>query len=183
MDDPLDKSYLEWLYGQVAVVEFDEQDLTYWKLLRILFTTEFFWSVDHDKNRSSDGIALRYRFLEESGISDVDPIWMSEGCSVLEMMVALAKRMEFESESGGLHYWFWVLVENIGLSGFSDHRRFTKRQRERIDRILEDVIDRNYEKSGHGGFFPLKHPRYDQRKRELWYQMSDYILEQEELAG
>lgn len=182
MDDPLDRSYFEWLYEQVAVSEFEERDLTYWKLLRILFTTEFFWSVDYDGNRSDDGVALRYRFLEDRGISEVDPDWMKTGCSVLEMMVALARRMEFETDSGGAHYWFWVFVENIGLSGFSDERRFTRRQQERIRDILDAVIERNYEPSGLGGFFPLQYPRHDQRDRELLYQMSDYIMEQG-LAG
>jgi hypothetical protein len=182
MDDPLDKLYFDWLYEQVAVREYDDRDLTYWKVMRILFTKEFVWFVANDVNRGDDGIALRTRFLESQGISDVDPHWMDEGCSMLELMVGLARRLEFDANRGKAHYWFWVLMDNIGLIGYSDERRFTRRQVDRIEDILNDIIHRNYEPNGLGGFFPLEDMHFDQRKRELLYQMSDYLLERG-LAG
>lgn len=183
MDQPLDESYLSWLYEKVAVSSFDDRDLTYWKLFNILYKTEFVW-LDHipnDENRAHDGVALRSRFLAEEGIDpdDVDPDWLDLGCSVLELMVGLAIRVEFDTASGKAHYWFWILLENIGLSGYSDNRRFTKSQVARIESILHDVIHRKYHSDGEGGFFPLHNPRYDQRTRELWYQMSDYIWERD----
>lgn len=181
MDAPLDELYLQWLYEQVAVSKFDDRDLTYWKLLKILFTKQFVWYIANDENRIQDGVALRTQFLDERDIS-ADPDWMDIGCSMLELMVGLSRRLEFEASKGKAHYWFWVLVDNIGLSGYSDDRRFTKRQLDRIDDILTGLIHRNYEPSGLGGFFPLRSTCHDQRDRELWYQMSDYILEQE-LAG
>lgn len=184
MSAPLDELYLQWLYKQVAVPEYDDRDLTYWKVLKVLFTKEFVWVPDFvsDENRIHDGIALRPEFLAAQGIPDVDPNWMDEGCSVLELMVGLARRLEFQADKGKAHYWFWVLMDNLGLIGYSDDRRFTRRLLDRIDDILNSVIYRNYESSGLGGFFPLMEPRHDQRDRELWYQMSDYLLERE-LAG
>jgi hypothetical protein len=184
MSEPLDELYFRWLYEQVAVSGFDDRDLTYWKVLRVLFTKEFIWVPDvvNDENRIADGIALRREFLEAEGITDVDPDWMAVGCSVLELMVGLSRRLEFEADKGKAHYWFWVLLENLGLAGYSDHRRFTKRLLARIDDILDGLIYRNYEESGLGGLFPLQYPRHDQRDRELWYQMCDYIMEKE-LAG
>lgn len=184
MDRPLDELYLEWLYEQVAVSRFDDRGLTYWKLFGILYKTEFVWVEANDENRIHDGVALRDRFLEEKGIEpgDVDPDWLDLGCSVLELMVSLAFRMEFETARGKAHYWFWIFLENIGLSGYSDIRRFTKGQVARIESILNDLVYRNYLPSGQGGFFPLESTRYDQRKREIWYQMSEYIWEKN-LAG
>jgi hypothetical protein len=181
---PLDELYLRWLYEQVAVPEYDDRDLTYWKILKVLYKKEFVWVVanPNDENRIRDGIALRTEFLESRGISDADPVWIELGCSMLELMVGLAKRLEFMAENGKAHYWFWMLMDNIGLIGYNDERRFTGRLIDRIDDILDDVIYRNYEPSGHGGFFPLNKPRHDQRDRELWYQMCDYVLEKE-LAG
>lgn len=187
MSEPLDELYFKWLYEQVAVPEYHDRDLTYWKVLKVLFTKEFVWVPDFvgDDNRIHDGIALRSEFLAEMGIpANDDGIedWMDEGCSMLELMVGLARRLEFQADKGKAHYWFWVLMDNLGLIGYSDDRRFTKRLLARIDDILDGVIYRNYEPSGLGGFFPLLEPRHDQRDRELWYQMSDYILEKE-LAG
>lgn len=186
MDRPLDELYLEWLYEQVAVSSFDDRDLTYWKLFSILYKTEFVWldHVPNDENRVHDGVALRIRFIEEEHIEkdDVDPDWWDLGCSVLELIVSLAMRVEFNTAKGKTHYWFWILLENIGLSGYSDVRRFTKNQVARIESILDDLIYRKYKSNGDGGFFPLESPQYDQRNREIWYQMSDYIWEKN-LAG
>lgn len=184
MSEPLDELYLQWLYEQVADPEFQDQELTYWKVLNILFKKEFVWFVANDENRIQDGKALRFEFLESQGISDVDQGWMDLGCSVLELMVGLSRRLEFEASKGKAHYWFWILMENLGLSTYNDRRRFTKRQYDRIDDMLNRLIHRIYEPSGLGGFFPLQEPRKDQTKVELWYQMSAYLLEHErELTG
>lgn len=182
MSAPLDELYLRWLYEQVATSEFDDRDLTYWKILKILYQKEFVWIIANDENRIHDGIALRSEFLHAAHILEVDREWYELGCSMLELMVGLAQRMEWNSDKGEAHYWFWILMENIGFLGYSDHRRFTKHRIQLIDDILDGIIYRNYEASGLGGFFPIKNSRHDQRQRELWYQMSDYIVEQE-LAG
>ena len=31
--------------------------------------------------------------------------------------------------------------------------------------------------NGTGGLFPLKRPRVNQRRVEVWYQMSEYLME------
>lgn len=187
MSEPLDELYFKWLYEQVAVSGLEDRDLTYWKVLRVLFKKPFVWVPDlvNDENRIGDGIKLRHLFMEDSDISDVDPDWLGESCSVLELMVGMSRRLEFLADRGKAHYWFWVLMDNLGFIGYSDDRRFTKRLLDRINDQLDDVIYRTYERSGLGGFFPLQYPHHDQRERELWYQMADYLMEQEseELAG
>lgn len=179
MSEPLDELYLKWLYEQVADPDFEDQELTYWKVLGVLFTKEFVWIVANDENRIQDGKALRFEFLDDQGITDVDPNWIELGCSVLELMVGLSRRLEFEADKGKAHYWFWILMDNLGLSKYNDRRRLPRRQ---VDDILDRLIFRNYEPSGHGGFFPLRNSRKDQTKVELWYQLSAYVLEHE-LAG
>ena len=174
---PLDELYLQWLYGQVADPDEQRKDLSYWKLLKQLFTTEFLWLIPNDDNRLEDGKALRREFLAEQAIDsrDVDPDWLELGCSVLELMVGLSRRLEFEA-GGKPHYWFWAMMENIGLRKYNDDVRRYPRQR--IDDVLHTIIFRQYESSGDGGLFPLKVPFQDQRKVELWYQLSAYVLEQ-----
>jgi hypothetical protein len=175
MSEPLAELYFHWLYKQVAYPEFEDQALTYWNVLRVLHNKEFIEVVPNDDNRIHDGRALRLKFLDDQGIPEVDPNWMELGCSFLELMVGLSERLAFEAD-GEPHYWFWVLMGNLELAGYNDKRRLPRSQ---IDKMLDRVIYRNYDYNGYGGLFPLRHPQYDQRERELWFQMSDYILEQE----
>lgn len=183
LDEPLDERYFKWLYAQVADPKVQEKNLTYWNVLRILFKTEFAWvdEVVNDENRIGDGKALRIEFVRSQGwnIADVDSGWIETGCSMLEVIVGLARRLEFLAD-GTPHYWFWVLMSNIGLSGFNDKRHFRK---DHIEELLDRVIFRNYQATGLGGFFPLQNPREDQRDIELWAQMNEYVQELQERAG
>lgn len=176
MQEPLDESYFKWLYGQVADPDIHDRDLTFWRLLKILFVKEFRPLVPFDENRAADGKALRAEFLETQGVpdSEVDLSWMELECSVFELLVGLSRRMAFEV-GGEPHYWFWHMMENLALADLNDRRRFTTN---RVQRVLTRFVEREYEPDGRGGLFPLKNPTSDQRKEELWRQMGDYILEQ-----
>ncbi len=55
-------------------VEVPTPSLTYWKLFRTLYSTEFVWLLSGDDNRAEDGLELREEFLLESNIPD-DPQW------------------------------------------------------------------------------------------------------------
>lgn len=173
---PLDELYLRWLYSLVADPDCTDKSRSYWKLFKQLYTTEFLWFVEHDGDRLEDGTALRREFFADQAIDsdDVDPGWIGLGCSVLELVVGLSRRLEFQS-GGQPHYWFWKLLGNIEVV-FTDSARPYPRLR--IDGILHSVMFRQYEASGYGGFFPLKEPREDQRNVDLWYQLSAYVLEQ-----
>lgn len=177
MDEPLDESYLKWLYSQVASVRNRNPARTYWSLIRQLFTTEFTWSVPNDDNRVEDGRDLRLEFIEQFNIVP-DREWMAMGCSMLEMLIGLSRRLAFESE-GEVSGWFWHLMDNLDLRHFND-RVYSGRERDISDHVsvvLDQVIRRKYEFSGRGGLFPLKNPNEDQRDVELWYQMAHYLLE------
>lgn len=174
---PLDELYFKWLYSQVADPEVTDPSLTYWKLLKIFFTREAIWLVENDVNRLEDGKALRLDFLDGTRVKPTRE-WKDLGCSVLELMVGLARKLSFEDLAGGEpHYWFWKMIENLGLIGYSDARPLPLKK---IDDALNRVLYREYKRTGLGGFFPLKHTDKDQRKVELWYQMSEYLLEQRE---
>lgn len=174
MNEPLEESYLIWLYSQVADPEIKNPKLTHWRLIRILFKREFAWIVPNDDNRIQDGKNIRWEFVQDKGYEDVDPNWLELGCSFLELMVGLSRRLEFEA-GGEAHYWFWDLVSNIRLSRCNDSSRMSETQ---IQGILDKVVWRQYEPDGRGGFFPLREPDRDQRGVELWYQLSAYVLEQ-----
>lgn len=174
MNEPLDELYLKWLYSQVANVKLKNPTSTYWHLLRQLYSKEFIWIIPNDDNRLEDGRDLRVRFVNAANIHDVDPLWFDMGCSVLEMLVALAHTLNFEDESRDVGTWFWTMMHNAKLDHLNDSADYFE---EDVNEILDGIIWRTYRKNGRGGLFPLKRPNGDQCDVELWYQMNAYILE------
>lgn len=139
----------------------------------MLYQKEFVWTVHHDDNRVADGRALRHEFVSEMRFQDVEDSWMSLGCSFFEMLFALARRASFLDDDTPSE-WFWILMENLDLHIFNDRMEIDENF---IDGILDRVIWRTYDANGNGGIFPLSHPREDQRRVELWYQLNAYLLE------
>lgn len=171
MNTTLDLRYLHWLYNQVGDIKERNKSLTYWNLFKQLHSVEFIWMVPNDDNRVQDGWALRHEWAAEFHIPD--PEWAAPGCSFLEMMIGLSRRLSFEAE-GDVDTWFWHLIDNLGLQSCTD--QFEYDHIEADDRI-NAVIWRTYDRNGRGGLFPLRRARRDQREVEIWYQMSAYLLE------
>lgn len=143
--------------------------------MRQLYVKEFVWLIPNDDNRAEDGKALRYEFINEQGIDEVDQAWLDLGCSFLEMLIALARRAAFESDDEVVE-WFWRFIFNLGLNNHTDSA-YTRETEREVDNVLDTVIFRTYDADGLGGLFPLTHPRQDQRKVELWYQLAAYLTE------
>jgi hypothetical protein len=173
---PLDEEYFVWLYSQVGSVKTRNRSKTYWKLLRLLYAKEFTWSdIEMDENRAQDGRDLRLDFLHVTGreVNGNPGEWMDMGCSFLELLIALSRKLAFEAD-GAPADWFWILISNLGLHECTDAYPPDPRI---IDEILDKVIDRKYAPNGAGGLFPLQHTNEDQRVVELWYQAQAYLLE------
>jgi hypothetical protein len=173
--DELDERYFHWLHGQIAEFHITHPTRSYSHLLQQLHNTEFVARVRYDSNRVQDGKDLRWEFLEVEGYRAQDG-WLETGCSFLELMVVLSRKLAFD---GGKepHVWFWELVNNLGLSKYWDRTRRSRLAEREIADILHRVVMREYAPDGVGGFFPLRHPSEDQRYVELWYQLSAYVLE------
>ena len=168
----LDDQYLIWLYSQVKVVKTRRSSTTYWDLFRQLFSTEIAWIVPNDDNRAEDGRELRCEWATNTQ-TEVDPNWLSLGCSFLELLIGLSRRLAFETDTNAAD-WFWHLINNLGLLGYHDRSKFNP---ESVDEITSRVIWRTYERNGNGGLFPLSHTTKDQRRVEIWYQLSEYLLQ------
>lgn len=173
MSGTLDDRYLTWLYSQVGSVKLKNPARTYWVLFRHLYKREFVWLVPNDHNRVEDGKDLRWEFLEGEEVDDSD--WLNLGCSMLEMLIALSRRLNFETDKEP-EYWFWKLLNTLGLDVSTDKSQLSSKQ---IDDIIDVVVWRTYDKNGNGGLFPLTKNKKDQRGIEIWYQLSAYILENE----
>lgn len=173
----LDDQYLHFLYCEVANPGRTRRKsaTTFWNLFRQLFSTEFVWFVPNDDNRAEDGRALRSEWATQTGV-EPDPEWLSLGCSFLEMLIGLSRRLNFETDGGahGVENWFWHLINNLGLTGYHDRSNFKS---EDVEDITSAVIWRTYDRYGNGGLFPLRRSRKDQRQIEIWYQLSEYLLQ------
>lgn len=170
--------YFDWLCILIGVnSNFPKRN--YFQLISALHRTEFTPKLAMDQNRGADGLQLRVEFMDEHGP------WGSATnrgpCTMLEFLVALAKRMSFLTYGEGNHgqtaYYFWKMMENLGLSKVTDDRWETANG----DFFVEDAVwrinQREFMPDGSGGIFPLKRPNGDQRKIEIWYQMNAWLLE------
>ena len=176
MSEPLENLYFNWLCAKVLRLDNPTPSLTYWNLLRHLHNTEFVWLLSGDDNRAEDGRELRRHFLLAADIPN-HVEWRALPCSLLEMLVAFAQRAEFQTSEPSAQ-WFWEFIENLELSVCNDAAHFSE---DSVDAVLQQFIWRTYDPSGQGGLFPMRHPKHDQTKTELWYQFSEYLVDQNRL--
>lgn len=178
---PLDDAYYTWLYSQVSSVQNRNPANNHWELLKVLYSTRFEGYVPNDDNRSFEGKDLRFEFLSTTGYPLVDPYgsWFDLDCSMLEMIIALSRKAAYQDELEGTPVeWFWRMMHNLELERYTDDL-FEISIQEEVEYKLDRLNNRTYETNGLGGLFPLRHAREDQRKVELWTQLSAYLLEGE----
>jgi len=143
-------------------------DREYSVMLSTLFCIPFEWShkIPMDANRANDGMAMRSEYeLDTNMHADV-----VGDCNVLEMLVALAIRID--SVMGvpcedHFDEWFCLMIDNLGLTPEMDPSGI----RDVVNRWMRRDIDHN----GNGGLFPLEHTSEDQRELSIWDQMTCYI--------
>lgn len=172
---PLDEAYFIWLYSQVGEVDNVNLTTSYFELMKLLYSKEFTWKIPKDENRAIDGQNLRLEFVDKTeGVTGDLSTWINEPCSVLEMLIALAWKLEWDSEGTTQREWFWVMLGNIGLTECTDSERPNPQI---VNGILDILLERDYAENGAGGLFPLNNTSTDQRKVELYYQAETYLLE------
>lgn len=169
--------YLNWLEHFVL----DRRRVNnYILLFKHLHQREFVFPLPMDEARAQDGIGLRDQFAREKGFSyeEIEDI-LQGPCSVLEMMVGLALRMEItlmtnSDEGDRTGVWFWGMLVNMKLGPMTDENY----SREYVDRCINTMLYREYEPNGEGGLFTCN--RTDMRDTEIWYQMNTFLIELDE---
>lgn len=158
-------AYVRRLVSRVAPTNSE-----YSKLFSQMNETDFIILIQKDANRAMDGLNLRSRI-------GGDNLYLDKDCSVLEMMVALACRIEDNimlnySYGDRAGQWFWEMLVNMGLGGMTDDMYDS----EYVSRVLTRFNYRqyNYDGSG-GGIFVIPDPPNDLSKTEIWYQASWYL--------
>lgn len=170
------EEYFRWMALLVFNPKYMHRGRSWNRLFRLLDEQPFRYIHERDANRAADGVCLRNRFGTEIGyFGPIDP---ERPCSVLEMMVALAKRCE-ESMLSNDEYgdrtgvWFFEMIENLGLAD-QDDARF---DRGTCCDILDSWMDGKYLRNGEGSLFRTEDPRKDMRQLEIWYQMQGWLIE------
>ena len=168
----MNDAYYRWL---VDLLGDEYLRMNYQKLLKHLFDTEYFWEISYDGNRASDGLNLRKCFGREIGYTDFS---LPQGCSVLEMMIALARRTEddimHDPKFGNrTSYWFWVMLQNLSIDQFDDYSY----DPDKFDNILHVFMHHEYLPDGNGGLFPCYGIKTDMRKTDLWWQLNQFLIE------
>lgn len=162
--------YFDWLYFTAIPNPIKRK---FRKLLALLHSITFRYFVDYDENRATDGINLRWYYVCDGGDDSI--MEWDERCTVLEMLLALAMRMD--NIMGGVDgecnvsYWFWELLNNIDLDNMSDDNFDKGYVYERVEMFL----DRRYEPDGNGNIFYIPDCKEDLRTIEIWMQMCWYL--------
>ena len=165
--------YFLWLLNRIEIPEYDIDNYSY--LMEFLYDFDFYWVLDLDANLAARGLDLRYEFDPNMDLG-------IKTCSVLEVLVSLAWCWEHDitydfqiGDRSGL--WFWTMLENLGLTEFSDWN-FDSRF---VEEKLHIWLSREFNYDGIGSPFPLKEAHRDQRNLIIWLQVNDYVMENVEI--
>lgn len=162
----------------------------YTVLLLELHHKHFYWLNPNDENRATDGLSLRnawWNIIKEQGLDlakadDGEAYYVYDAiqgpCTVLEMMIGFADRLQVMMDPDEPYGWFWAMLGNLDLDEATD-LVFDEKWSVRVSKRLSKALDRTYEFDGSGGFWPLRAPKKDQREVELWFQACEWIRENE----
>ena len=175
MREDIRARYFKWMVSLI----FNDTICDYSELLGVLDDIPFRYVLEMDKNREMDGVALRYRFGYENGISgdDISEAMGNIPCSVFEMMTALclrcAEQIIDDDISEYMERMFCDMLRSLGIDEQTNGRVDILEVR----RITDEFLDRKYCRNGRGGLFTISYPGHDMRKVEIWYQMCLYLDE------
>lgn len=177
MKEKIDDLYFKWLYSQIEKRDFSNLE----NFIFELHSYPFICRIPNDDNRVEEGIELRYKFADEKNIH-LSEEFLSQTCTLLEMLIALADRMDFilfdPSKGTRRWLWFWLFIDNLKLQKYTNDEKEDISQKKKFNKIvINKFIRRDYLANGTGGLFPLDNPSSDQRNIEIWYQMAAYINE------
>ncbi len=159
--------YFEWL---VSLVGEEWWGHTYRSLLRRFFDLEYYWTIPMDENRAEDGKMLREEFWNIFPSFYRDEVFVGP-CVVLEALIGMARRVEFEVDDRPLEAIFWRMVDNLGLLGMDDEVVC-----EHYQAVIGEIL-RCWMSGLEPWTSPFWHenPNFEPLETELWYQMHGFL--------
>lgn len=171
IDNYILDDYFEWLYYKV--INFNKRRKRFRRLIRQLHSMDYYYSIEYDNNRASDGKSLRWYYVEDGGDDRIQQ-WDNE-CTVLEMLIALAIKMENIMDDpiidNSAAHWFWMFMYNLDLDDMDD----SVFDLCYVIRRVKMFLDRTYDFYGRGNIIYIPDSMDDLRTVEVWYQMCWYL--------
>ena len=192
------ESYFHYLLSLISDDKVRAAD-SYYNLCLLFFSTPFEVLNPMDKNRVSDAEELRDLWVESTRVKDerlkqeYAKDLLGIDISFLEVVIALANKVDTQiladpSKPDLTSVMFWDFVDNLVKYGtfgsaykkasdvLTDDKwcMFTE---EAMKASIKKVISRTYHEDGRGGLFPLRKPKINQRKTEMWNCCIAYINE------
>lgn len=165
--------YLQYLIWRCRL----ERMTQYGRLFNILHNIDFKYVIERDENRYADGVELRDEYEIPNEYIDYDDDFFMKACSVFEMLIALAIRVDDEfigdPSDECPDEFFMEMIKNLGLNRFKGNRY----REDDVIKIINRWIRREFDRDGTGSPFPLRKTHEDQRKVEIWDQMNAYLSE------
>ncbi len=168
--DIVDK-YFEDLYDETGLEKYGD----YIFAASVLFDTPFKSVLTLDQNRTLEAFTMRewlFKTEYEGPVNCLEILW--------HLALKLSDQCLCSEKYGDPRDGFWEIWRNLRLDIY-DGLDFTMKSE--IEYLLECWMERRYLRDGNGGCFPLFRPKKDQRKVELWYQMSEYLAENDVIEG
>lgn len=192
------KSYFNYLLAIITDQNHDALN-EYEKLCTLLHNTPYVVMNPMDENRVRDVDALRDKWLDNARVKD-EHLRMeyakdinNDSVSMLEMLIALAIRVNDYILADPTKpelpaNLFWNFIDNLVEYGSFGTKYHTAAEILKDDTwcdfasdtmaaCLNRVNTRTYHSDGTGGLFPLRNPKINQRKEELWTCCVAYINE------
>ena len=173
-------TYIEWLVKDKLGLG-DKEWRKYNFLCNSLAKIEFIAIHPQDENRAIDGLELRTQFTDETGLYLDGSSGLTVKCSMLELMAALAIKIEnriMRNTSIGdrTGKWFMIMIDNLGFTDFTN-KNWKYDYESYIQNSCKKVIYRDYKSNGDGGLFPLKSMSKNWKNEEIWGQCTAYLRE------
>lgn len=163
--------YFEWMLGRVCSSGHKAKKYTH--LFEVLHSRMFKCSIALDENRESDGEDLRYRFGYENDLDQARvAYYLDHGtASVLEVLVAMAMRMDDIMYDESPERWFWDMMESMDLIRWDNrHMDSDIYAEEQINENIDIFLNREFDPvTGEGSPFTVKNNRgQNLREVEFW---------------
>lgn len=194
--EEIEENYFDYIYELSGMgVNDKKEDLSKREFGRYLYELPFTFVNAKDDSRAADGTALRYSFamtFRDAYFSEIDfdefKATVKEAlggpCSILEMMVALACKLEGITADPDYPdrtcMWFNKMICSLGLTGYQ-HKYIVEHPewKETVKNIIEKANKNEYEPSGKGGYFHIVSDGTfeveDMRTISIWDQAMKYL--------
>lgn len=166
--DRVSSRYFKWLCRMVN--DGSGRELKYERLLYDMYVIPFYSDILLDDNRVGDVESMRQYYSDVvEPLDNPKSFFETKPISVLEVLVAMARRIDREDGLLTAGELFWAMITNSVLPNLNYD-----------DDIFDGVtfiLDRKYDDYGNGSFFPTKISHKNWPKLQLWGQAMSWISE------